>query len=334
MRRLIDLHLHLDGSVPFTAAKKIMAEHEMPTISDEKLRQKMSVSQNCRNLNEFLEKFPFADSLMQTKSDLRLITFTLLKELKKQGLVYVEIRFAPQLHTEKGLSQEEVVTSVRSGIDQFFLWQKNHQNGQPDLHANLILCLMRIKGNQKQNQETVEVAKKFLGQGVGGIDLAGPETPEFAAHKYANFFKEAREEGIPYTIHAGEAMGPESIREALALGAKRIGHGISCVQDPALVQEIIKKGVTLECCATSNLNTKAFNKKIDHYPVRKLLHEGVRVTLNSDDMTVSNINLPHDYRMLEEKTGLTNKDEKQLYQNAAQAAFCSKEEKSRLLSLI
>ena len=128
-------------------------------------------------------------------------------------------------------------------------------------------------------------------------------------------------------------MGPESIYQALDLGAKRIGHGIRCVEDKQLVADIIQNRITLECCATSNLNTKAFNQ-IDHYPVKKLLHQGVNVTLNTDDMTVSNIDLPHEYKLLEDKTGLTSSDEKQLYLNAVNAAFCSEQEKSRLLSLI
>lgn len=128
-------------------------------------------------------------------------------------------------------------------------------------------------------------------------------------------------------------MGPKSVYQALNLGAKRIGHGIRSVEDPDLVKKLIHDQITLECCATSNLNTKAF-AQIDHYPVRPLLHEGVKVTLNSDDMTVSNINLPHEYNLLEKKTGLTTEDEKNLYLNTVDAAFCSEEEKERLRSLI
>lgn len=333
MKRLIDLHLHLDGSVPISSIKKLMKRRGEPVMSDEELRAKLSVSPHCRNLEEFLQKFPFPLSFMQTKDDLQTIVFDLLQELRKQGLVYVEIRFAPQLENQKGLTQTEVVRAAISGMDQFFAWQKKQNSDQPELHANLILCMMRLHGKAKENEETLRVAKRFLGKGVGGIDLAGAETPEFAAHKYAFLFKQAKCIGLPFTIHAGEGMGPESVQEALDLGAKRIGHGIRAIEDPAVMKEIIDRGVTLECCATSNLNTKAFTQ-IDDYPVKKMLDEGVKVTLNSDDMTVCNINLPHEYKVLEEKTGLTAADEKQLYLNAAHAAFCSKKEKQRLLSLV
>lgn len=333
MRKLIDLHLHLDGSVPFTTIKELMTIHGLPTIDDQILRQKLSVGPDCRDLNEFLEKFAFPVHLMQTAADLQLIVFSLLKKIKKQGLVYVEIRFAPQLHTEQGLTQEEVVRAAISGLNQFFNWQKMHSSSQPELHANLLLCLMRLPHNYDQNLETITVAKHFLDRGVSGLDLAGAETPAFAINNYTSLFNLASQSSIPFTIHAGEAMGPESIYQALDLGARRIGHGIRCIEDTQLVAELIQNKITLECCATSNLNTKVFDQ-IDHYPVKKLLNQGVNVTLNSDDMTVSNIDLPHEYQLLEEKTGLTRADEKQLYLNAVTAAFCSNAEKKRLFSLI
>ena len=333
MRKLIDLHLHLDGSVPFTTIKELMTIHGLPTIDDQILRQKLSVGPDCRDLNEFLEKFAFPVHLMQTAADLQLIVFSLLKKIKKQGLVYVEIRFAPQLHTEQGLTQEEVVRAAISGLNQFFNWQKMHSSSQPELHANLLLCLMRLPHNYDQNLETITVAKHFLDRGVSGLDLAGAETPAFAISNYTSLFNLANQNSIPFTIHAGEAMGPESIYQALDLGARRIGHGIRCIEDTQLVAELIQNKITLECCATSNLNTKVFDQ-IDHYPVKKLLNQGVNVTLNSDDMTVSNIDLPHEYQLLEEKTGLTRADEKQLYLNAVTAAFCSNAEKKRLFSLI
>lgn len=333
MKKFIDLHLHLDGSVPFATIKKLMAAARLPQMNNHALRAKLSVDRHCRDLNQFLEKFAFPISLMQTKENLRLIAFDLLKELKKQRLVYVELRFAPQLLTEQGLTQNEAVQAVLSGLDQFFAWQRRHQTAAPDLHANLLLCLMRLPHNHLANEETIRTAENLYGQGVSGIDLAGAETPEFAIKNYAPFFAEARRNHIPYTIHAGEAMGPDSVKQALALGAKRIGHGIRSIEEPALVQKLIQNKITLECCATSNLNTKAFTQ-IDHYPVKNLLAQGVKVTLNSDDMTVCNINLPHEYWLLEEKTGLDDQDERQLFINAAQAAFCSQQERNRLLALV
>lgn len=327
MRKFIDLHLHLDGSVPVATVKKLMQEHGMPQLTD----QELSVDNSCSSLEEFLEKFALPNQLMQTKHDLETIVFDLLTELKSQGLVYAEIRFAPQLHTKKGLTQKEVIASVIGGIKKFYQRQKEDKD-HPELHAGLILCLMRFAHNNIENMETVELAKEFLGKGVVGLDLAGAEGP-IPNINYQKFFQRAQDLDVPYTIHAGEAAGPDSIRQALEMGAKRIGHGIRCTEDPALTQYLIDHQIILECCATSNMNTKAFDQ-IDSYPIKKLLHMGMKVTLNSDDMTVSNTNLPHEYQLLEEKTALTPEEETTLYLNAVDAAFTTPDEKIRLRALI
>lgn len=328
MKKLIDLHLHLDGSVPYQTVRKLLAK-EGKSLPEADLQKRLSVSPDCRNLDEYLDKFDFPLSLMQTADNLRLIVRELLEELRGQGLVYVEIRFAPQRHTET-LTQTEAVQAVLDGRDDFYAWQKGQAGN--DLHVNFLLCLMRPVGQDEANWETVRVAKEFKDQGVAGLDLAGPENEEVANHKYAPFFQQAREWGIPYTIHAGEAMGPESMREALALGTKRIGHGIRCQEDPSLVKELAEDGITLECCASSNLNTKVFDQ-IAEYPLRSMLGQNLRVTLNTDNMTVSATDLPREYQLMEEQ-GLTKSEEKQLYLNSVRAAFASQEEKERLLALL
>lgn len=328
MEKLIDLHLHLDGSVPYQTVRELLAK-EGRSLPEADLRKRLSVSPDCRNLDEYLDKFDFPLSLMQTAENLRLIVRELLAELRGQGLVYAEIRFAPQKHTET-LTQAEAVQAVLDGRDDFYAWQKGQEGD--DLHANFLLCLMRLVEQNEANWETVKVAKDFLDQGVAGLDLAGPENKEVANRKYEPFFQQAKEWGIPYTIHAGEAMGPESMREALALGTKRIGHGIRCQEDPSLVRELAADGITLECCASSNLNTKVFDQ-IAEYPLRSMLGQKLRVTLNTDNMTVSATNLPHEYQLMEEQ-GLTKSEEKQLYLNSVRAAFASQEEKDRFLALL
>ncbi|MFB6055696.1 adenosine deaminase [Lactobacillus delbrueckii subsp. lactis] len=328
MKKLIDLHLHLDGSVPYQTVRELLAK-EGRSLPEADLRKRLSVSPDCRNLDEYLDKFDFPLSLMQTAKNLRLIVRELLAELRGQGLVYAEIRFAPQKHTET-LTQAEAAYCSDS-LSNYLKKKKKGQEGD-DLHANFLLCLMRLVGQDEANWETLRVAKEFKDQGVAGLDLAGPENEEVANRKYAPFFQQAREWGIPYTIHAGEAMGPESMREALALGTKRIGHGIRCQEDPSLVKELAEDGITLECCASSNLNTKVFDQ-IAEYPLRSMLGQNLRVTLNTDNMTVSVTNLPREYQLMEEQ-GLTKSEEKQLYLNSVRAAFASQEEKDRLLALL
>ena len=152
MRKFIDLHLHLDGSVPVATVKKLMREHDIPIPTDQELRQELSVDSSCKSLEQFLEKFALPNKLMQTRHDLETIVYGLLTELKEQGLVYAEIRFAPQLHTKKGLTQEDAIKAAIAGLNKFLADQKEEQN-LPELHAGLILCLMRFAANQKENRK-------------------------------------------------------------------------------------------------------------------------------------------------------------------------------------
>ena len=331
MKNFIDLHLHLDGSLPYTTVRKLMNIHNFQNLSDSQLKEKLSVSENCANLQEYLTKFDFPLLFLQTKFDLELAIFDLLKELRTQGLVYTEIRFAPQFHTQKGLTQEDAVKAVISGLEKFYKWQEQQNDNHYSLHANLILCLMRLPKREYENNLTVQLAAKYANRHVAGIDLAGPEGP-IPNKKFRPFFENAKELHIPFTIHAGEAAGPESMREAMDLGTKRIGHGIHCLENNQLVQDLVKQKITLECCATSNLNTKIF-KNIDSYPIKTLLSKEIKATLNCDNMTVSNTNLPKEFKLLESKANLTQNEEHQLLLNSINAAFTSDQEKRRLFHI-
>lgn len=332
MKYYIDLHLHLDGSVPIETIQKLMIKDHYPTIPLATLKDKLSVSDSCKNLNEYLTKFDFPVELMQTRENLEIIVFDLLKKLRTQGMIYCELRFAPQLHIKHGLSQNQAIEACLNGLDSFYSWQNNQKDNQPDLHANFLLCLMRFDNNYDENLETVLLAKKYQNQAVIGIDLAGPEgiIPNI---KFKPLFDNAKKLGLNYTIHAGEADGPNSIRQALIMGARRIGHGVRCLEDPSLLSKLAFNNVTLECCATSNLNTKIFTE-LNTYPIRKLLDNHIRATLNCDNMTVSNTNLAQEFRLLEMKTGLTKFERHQLLYNSITAAFTNNNEKQRLYNLL
>lgn len=247
---------------------------------------------------------------MQTKKDLEVAIFDLLKSLRSQGLVYTEIRFAPQLHTQKNLTQEGAVRACTAGLEKFYKWQDEQQDNSYPLHANLILCLMRLPNREHENSLTVRLAAKYDQHHVVGIDLAGPEGP-IPNRAFSPFFKDAKALHIPFAIHAGEAAGPDSMQEALDLGTKRIGHGIRCLESNKMVKYLVDHNITLECCATSNLNTKVF-KDIDSDPLKTLLSKRIEATLNCDNMTVSNTNLPKEFKLLESKTNLTEIKEHQL----------------------
>lgn len=334
MKRLIDLHIHLDGSLPYETVHKLMQQAGMPAKTDAELYPLLSVPEDCRDLNEYLEKFDFPLQLMQSAGNIEQIVYELLTVQRAEGLVYTEIRFAPQFHCQQGLTQAAVVEAAVAGLHRFEKDQYSCTCAEttPELHAGLILCAMRGEDNREANLETVRVAAQFLGKGVVALDLAGAEAL-FPTRDFEDVFALARELEVPFTIHAGEADGPDSIRTALDFGARRIGHGVRALEDAALVEELAEKQIPLECCPTSNLNTKMF-PDMAHYPIRALLEAGVKATVNTDNMTVSDTTESKEFAKLEQAIGLTADEEKQLLLNAADAIFGGEDEKTRLWKLI
>jgi len=314
---LIDLHLHLDGSLSPASARALarMQDIKIPE-SDGDLLALLSVEEDCRDLNVYLQKFAFPGMLLQTEAALTAAVSTLLAELKEQGLIYTEIRFAPQKHRDKGLTQRQVIEAAIAGLRDEIL------------PAGLILCCMRGGENREANLETVRLAKEYLGRGVVAIDLAGAEGL-FPTADFEEVFSLAKELGVPCTIHAGEGDGPESVRAALRFGAKRIGHGVRSVEDPALLGELAEQGVTLECCPTSNLQTRVF-AHISQYPVRAFLDAGVKFTINTDNLSVSATDLRREWQLILDAFALTEDEVRTILLDAAEAAFAPAEEKRRL----
>ena len=312
---LIDFHLHLDGSLSLASVRELAAMQDIAVdTEDAVLLKRLQVNPDCRDLTEYLEKFDFPCSLLQTPAALTKCVSNLRRELAEQGLLYAEIRFAPQFHLGKGLTQDQVVEAAVAGL-----------NGE-GVKANLILCCMRGSGGHEKNLETVRVAKKYLGKGVCAVDLAGAEAL-FPTADFAEEFALARELEIPYTIHAGEADGPESIRKALELGAQRIGHGVHCVEDEALMAELAQIGIPLEMCPTSNIQTCIF-EKISDYPLARLLDMGIKATVNTDNMMVSGVTLSSEF---DEMAKLLTADQlRRAVFNSVEAVFADEETKAWL----
>lgn len=310
---LIDLHIHLDGSLSLASARALadMQGIALPE-DDEALSRMLRVSDNCQSLNEYLEKFALPLTLLQTAEAISEAVLRLCRELAEQGLAYAEIRFAPQLHCERGLTQDAVVEAAIRGMK------------KSGFYASLILCCMRGGDNLQKNLLTVEAASRFLGKGVCAVDLAGAEAL-YSTDSFAELFEYARSLSIPFTVHAGEADGPESVYAALSFGARRIGHGVRSAEDGALLSCLAESGVVLELCPTSNLNTRVF-ERIEDYPLRKLLDAGVRVTLNTDNTSVSNTTLAREYQLIADTFSLTDSELAHLLQNSKEAAFCNQTE--------
>ena len=321
---IVDLHLHLDGSLSAEAILDVARREkiELPVNNVTDLNKFLMVPENCQSLNEYLERFSLPNLVLQTKKGLEICTLDLLERLAKDGVKYVEIRMAPQLSTNKGLSQEQVVETLIKTCKKA---RKFH------IFSNLILCMMRGNDTKENNLETIEVAKKFLGKGIVAMDLAGAEGL-FPNEMFKDEFKLIKENNIPLTIHAGEALGANSVKSALDFGAVRIGHGIHSIEDENVLEELKNKNICLEICPKSNLDTKTISKYND-LPLRQFIEKGIKVSINTDDMTVSNTTLKQEYETLV-KMGFDEKDLHDFAENSINASFADEKTKEYLRNLI
>lgn len=322
---LVDLHLHLDGALSANTIIKIAKKEGivLPTYNTKELKKYLIVPKNCHSLNEYLTCFDLPNQILQTEYGLTSATLDLLKRLSKQGIIYSEIRMAPQLSTTKGLSLDNVVKIIVKAL------KKGEELYK--IKSNLILCLMRGNNTKEANIETVNIARKYLNKGVVAIDLAGAESL-FPNEMFIEEFRLAKKLNIPFTIHSGEASGAMSVKSAINMGANRIGHGIHIVEDDALVDLIAKHKIPLEICPTSNIDTKAVSSK-DELPIKYLLNKGVIVTINTDDPTVSYTTLKKEYMLLK-KIGLTIDEVKRISLNSINASFLRDAKKKQLLKYI
>lgn len=315
------LHLHLDGSLrPETVYKWLKEQGQDVTL--EQVKRDLMVDKDCRDLNEYLQKFDLPLQVLQTEDHIEQATYELFEDLSKQNVIYAEVRFAPSLHTQKGLEYDQIVEAAIRGM--------NKAKEEFGIDGNLILCCMRGNDNKENNLKTVRVAEKYLNKGVCALDLAGAEAL-FPTSDFEDVFKLAKELNIPFTIHAGEADGPESIKEALEFGAKRIGHGVKCLEDMKLVGELAQKGIVLEVCPISNLQTRATQEP---HPIEELYRKGIKVTVSTDNNTVSNTNIFEEYRYILENTNLSIKDLIQININALDGAFISPQKRAELKARI
>ena len=323
---MIDLHLHFDGSLLPRTVLELAQEQNvvLPASDPDELKLFLCAPSDCGSLNEYLEKFDLPLLVLQTKEAVRKAMYVLTSSLKEQGLLYAEIRFAPQLHTKKGMTQEETVKAAIQGMQEALAGSF--------FKAKLILCCMRGADNREENLLTVRTAAAFLGRGVAAVDLAGAEAL-FPTEDFAEVFALAKELGVPYTIHAGEADGPESIWAALRMGASRIGHGVRACEDKELMEVLRERQIPLEMCPSSNVQTKAV-PSFEEHPVLDYLRRGLLVTVNTDNMTVSDTTEEREYRLLSQRLGMTKEEHKKLLLNAADAAFLTAEERWRIKDVI
>ena len=312
----IILHLHLDGSIDIDDAY-LWAKEDGFDLSKSELINELQVDANCHDLNEYLTKFDLPCKLLQTCNRLEKSTYKLFLKLAKLNVIYAEVRLAPIKHINGYLNLDDVVISVINGMHKAM--------NETGIIGGIILSLMR--GDSKENNTLViNLAKKYLGLGVVGIDLAGAENL-YPTKDYLDLFKYAHSLGIPYTIHAGEALDGTSISSALNTNTKRLGHGIKAIDDKEILQKIIDRKVLLEVCVTSNYQTKVIE---NHHPIEDLYKLGVNISINTDNDTVSNTDINKEYTKILNETNLTIEDLIKCNINSIDYIFASDAVKNKL----
>ena len=282
------------------------------------------IGSTCSCLKDYIKCADRAVEIMQTKKQLELVTSDLFKQLKKDNVIYAEIRFAPLLHLKGGLSSTEVVKII-SQITK-------NESIKTGIEAGLILCTLRHY-SAEQSMETVNLVNDFKGSNVIGFDLAADEAG-YPIKNHIKAFKFAYDNKIHCTAHAGEALGPESIIETLdLLKPKRIGHGVRSFEDPNLIERLKKENIHLELCLTSNMVTKVYKDFFNH-PIDELYKKNLSISINSDGRTISNTNLCKEYSLISKHFMWDDNDFLNCNINAINASFASEKLKSKLLNIL
>eukprot|EP01105_Mastigella_eilhardi_P005487 TRINITY_DN17187_c0_g1_i1.p1 TRINITY_DN17187_c0_g1~~TRINITY_DN17187_c0_g1_i1.p1 ORF type:complete len:761 (-),score=213.98 TRINITY_DN17187_c0_g1_i1:118-2400(-) len=317
-----ELHRHLDGSVrPITIIELAKEQGvKLPTFEEKDLTKLVSVDETCTSLEQYLLGFSITCSVLQKHYALVRAMYEVCEDAWRDGVRYLEVRFAPILHTNEGMSKGEVMEAVCEGrVMAMYRYP---------IKIQIIVCAMRqLPASESYN--IAEIAWRYRHKGVAAFDLAGPEHG-FSSKLHKTAFELIRNKCIHCTIHSGEAAGWVSIQDSIRYcGANRIGHGVRLIDNLALMEYVISHEIALECCPTSNLHTKAIESIASH-PIRKFFDAGVITVPCTDNTTVSNVTLTNEYLLLQDKFGFTVEEIVRLLDYGFRSAFITSTEKRRL----
>ena len=312
----VELHLHLDCSLSFDVVKKLS-----PNVTENEYKERFIAPEKCIDLADFLKCTSSGIELMQTEEELQEVVKDLFAQLKRENVIYAEIRFAPLLHTENGLSSEEVVEIVADSVRNCI--------SSMGIKAGIILCTLR-HFSEAQSMKTVILVEKYINSTpVAGFDIASDEAG-YPIDANIKAFEHAIKKDIPRTAHAGEAKGPESVWETLRhFQPTRIGHGVRSIEDRKLVEYLAKKRIHLEICPTSNVQINVFGEYSDH-PIDSLYKSGVSVGINTDARALVNMTLTGEYAKITNVFGWNIDDFHKCNLNALNGAFIGEGEKQEL----
>ncbi len=330
MRHLpkVILHEHLDGSLRPRTLHRLAekAGHRLPVERPDQLGDWFHQS-GAHSLERYLQAFSHTVGVTQDADALRRVASEAVDDLSSHSVVYAEIRFAPHLHTNGGMSPTQAVQAVSEGLSE--------GEARTGVSWSLILCSLR---QTSTSLETARLAARTSPLGVVGFDLAGPEAG-YPAVEHLPAIEAALDAGVRVTLHAGEAAGVPSIADALSCGAERIGHGVEVIEDcrvaageiaetGPIATEVLERGVPLEVCIKSNLDTKGWPP--ERHPVGMLHRAGFTVTLNTDNRLMSSTSPTNEFLLAVNHQGFGVDDLARVTRRALEAAFCDERQKAEL----
>ncbi len=319
---LIDLHRHLDGSLRLETVIDLGRRHnvELPAGDVAGLRPHVVVEAVEPDVMAFIARFKWLTAVLVDTEACRRVAYENVEDARSEGIDYIELRFSPLFMAEThGLEPEAVVEAVIDGVE-----AAARDTGQ---RVHLIGTLSRTYGTVKVSQE-LEALLRF-GDHLVAVDLAGDEI-NFPVRLFVEHFRRVREAGLGVTVHAGESAGAASVWSAIRdLGATRIGHAIRAGEDPALLEHLVEQRIGVEANLTSNVQTCSVASYAEH-PLASQLALGILATINTDDPTISGIDLRHEYQIAAPRAGLSRGQIRQAQTNGLEIAFLSPEERADL----
>lgn len=282
-----ELHCHLDGSLSLPAIRKLanMADIILPS-SDKELRKYVIAPAQTESLVDYLKTFEFIRPLLQTKEALRFAAYDVARQAALENVIYIEIRFAPELSMDKGLTASDTVLAVLEGLADA---QKEF-----NIVARALVCGMR-QSSHKTTKDIIKHIVDLAPKGLVGFDFAGDEF-SYPTDSLVDLIQEVKRSGYPMTLHAGECGCAKHIADSLNLGIKRMGHVTALTGQRDLIKRFVEEDAVAEMCLTSNLQTKAASS-IQSFPYQELYDAGGKITINTDNRTVSDTNLTKEYSL-------------------------------------
>jgi adenosine deaminase len=335
------LHDHLDGGLRPRTVLELARETgyaDLPGDNVEDLTQRLTEGAHRGHLEIYLDAFRHTVAVMQTPDALRRVAAECAEDLAADGIVYAEVRFAPELHPECGLSLDEVVAAVLDGF------RAGAANAASDGRHITVYALLTAMRTAARSMEIAELAVRHRDEGVVGFDIAGAEAG-WPPSRHLDAFQFLKRENFHFTIHAGEAFGLPSIWEAVQYcGTERLGHGVRITDDiqispqgsvrlGRLAAYIRDRRIPLEMCPTSNVQTGAAPSTAQH-PIRLLRQLQFRVTVNTDNRLMSQVTLSSEFHRLAEEFGYGWSDIEWLTVNAMKSAFAGFDERLRLINTV